>query len=160
MKNVITLLLLLIISATATANDGRYRVSGRVLDDHTMQPLSYAIVKVLNLELLATTDANGTFCIENVPQGPTAIEVRTLGYITRAIQFNLEHNTDLKNIRLKEENLSIPGVEVTARERSTIGTTTYSIDRTTLDHSQALSLNDVMSLADTDMNVMALELDS
>ena len=146
MKNVITLLLLCIISAAATANDGRYRVSGRVLDDHTMQPLSYAIVKVLNLELWATTDANGTFCIENVPQGPTAIEVRTLGYITRAIQFNLEHNTDLKNIRLKEENLSIPGVEVTARKRSTIGTTTYSIDRTTLDHSQALSLNDIMSL--------------
>ena len=146
MKNVITLLLLWIISAAATANDGRYRVSGRVLDDHTMQPLSYAIVKVLNLELLATTDANGTFCIENVPQGPTAIEVRTLGYITRAIQFNLEHNTDLKNIRLKEENLSIPGIEVTARKRSTIGTTTYSIDRTTLDHSQALSLNDIMSL--------------
>ena len=146
MKNVITLLLLCIISAAATANDGRYRVSGRVLDDHTMQPLSYAIVKVLNLELWATTDANGTFRIENVPQGPTTIEVRTLGYITRAIQFNLEHNTDLKNIRLKEENLSIPGVEVTARKRSTIGTTTYSIDRTTLDHSQALSLNDIMSL--------------
>ena len=146
MKNVITLLLICIISAAATANDGRYRVSGRVLDDHTTQPLSYAIVKVLNLELWATTDANGTFRIENVPQGPTAIEVRTLGYITRAIQFNLERNTDLKNIRLKEENLSIPGVEVTARKRSTIGTTTYSIDRTTLDHSQALSLNDIMSL--------------
>lgn len=146
MKHVITLLLLCIISAAATANDGRYRVSGRVLDDHTMQPLSYAIVKVLNLELLATTDANGTFCIENVPQGPTSIEIRTLGYITRAIQFNLERNTDLKNIRLKEENLSIPGVEVTARKRSTIGTTTYSIDRTTLDHSQALSLNDIMAL--------------
>ena len=146
MRNAITLLLICIISAAATANDGRYRVSGRVLDDHTTQPLSYAIVKVLNLELWATTDANGTFRIENVPQGPTAIEVRTLGYITRAIQFNLERNTDLKNIRLKEENLSIPGVEVTARKRSTIGTTTYSIDRTTLDHSQALSLNDIMSL--------------
>ena len=146
MRNAITLLLFLIISAAATANDGRFRVSGRVLDDHTTQPLSYAIVKVLNLELWATTDANGIFCIENVPQGPTAIEVRTLGYITRTLQFNLNHNTDLKNIRLKEENLSIPGVEVTARKRSTIGTTTYSIDRTTLDHSQALSLNDIMSL--------------
>ena len=101
MKNALTLLLFLIISAAATANDGRFRVSGRVLDDHTTQPLSYAIVKVLNLELWATTDANGIFCIENVPQGPTAIEVRTLGYITRTLQFNLNHNTDLKNIRLK-----------------------------------------------------------
>lgn len=144
----------MIISAVATANtssttiaiDGRFKVSGRVIDESTLQPLPYAIVKVSNLDLWATTDVNGTFAIENIPQGPTSIEVRTLGYVTRTVQFNINHNTDLKNIRLKEENLSIPGVEVTARKKSTIGTTTYSIDRNTLDHSQALSLNDIMAL--------------
>lgn len=86
----------------------RFKVSGRVLDDRTMLPLQYAIVKVSNLELWAATDANGKFAIENVPQGAASIEVSTLGYVTR--------------------------------------TTTYSIDRTTLDHSQALSLNDIMAL--------------
>ena len=134
------------VSAAAMADSGRFKVSGRVIDEHTLQPLSYAIVKVSNLDLWATTDANGTFVIENIPQGPTSIEVRTLGYVTRTVQFNINRNTDLKNIRLKEENLSIPGVEVTARKKSTIGTTTYSIDRNTLDHSQALSLNDIMAL--------------
>ncbi len=154
MRKAIALILFLIISAVTTANtsstaiaiDGRFKVSGRVIDEHTLQPLSYAIVKVSNLDLWATTDANGTFVIENIPQGPTSIEVRTLGYVTRTVQFNINRNTDLKNIRLKEENLSIPGVEVTARKKSTIGTTTYSIDRNTLDHSQALSLNDIMAL--------------
>lgn len=124
----------------------RFKVSGRVLDDRTMLPLQYAIVKVSNLELWAATDANGKFAIENVPQGAASIEVSTLGYVTRTIQFNINRNTDLKNIRLKEADLSIPDVEVTARKKSTIGTTTYSIDRTTLDHSQALSLNDIMAL--------------
>lgn len=146
MKKAITLILFLIISAAAMAEGGRFKVSGRVLDSRTMQPLPYAIVKVLNLELWAATDANGMFAIENVPQGPASIEVRTLGYVSRTVQFNLNRNTDLKNIQLKEENLSIPGVEVTARKKSTIGTTTYSIDRATLDHSQALSLNDIMAL--------------
>lgn len=154
MRKAIALILFLIISAVTTANtsstaiaiDGRFKVSGRVIDEHTLQPLSYAIVKISNLDLWATTDANGTFVIENIPQGPTSIEVRTLGYVTRTVQFNINRNTDLKNIRLKEENLSIPGVEVTARKKSTIGTTTYSIDRNTLDHSQALSLNDIMAL--------------
>lgn len=146
MKKAITLILSLIISAAAIADNGRFKVSGCVIDEHTLQPLSYAIVKVSNLDLWATTDANGTFVIENIPQGPTSIEVRTLGYVTRTVQFNINRNTDLKNIRLKEENLSIPGVEVTARKKSTIGTTTYSIDRNTLDHSQALSLNDIMAL--------------
>ena len=154
MRKAIALILFLTISAVATANtsstaiviDGRFKVSGRVIDESTLQPLPYAIVKVSNLDLWATTDANGTFAIENIPQGPTSIEVRTLGYVTRTVQFNVNRNTDLKNIRLKEENLSIPGVEVTARKKSTIGTTTYSIDRNTLDHSQALSLNDIMAL--------------
>lgn len=162
MRKAIALILFLIISAVATANtsstatantssttiaiDGRFKVSGRVIDESTLQPLPYAIVKVSNLDLWATTDVNGTFAIENIPQGLTSIEVRTLGYVTRTVQFNINHNTDLKNIRLKEENLSIPGVEVTARKKSTIGTTTYSIDRNTLDHSQALSLNDIMAL--------------
>ena len=152
MRKAIALILFLIISAVATAKtsataiDGRFKVSGRVIDESTLQPLPYAIVKVSNLDLWATTDANGTFAIENIPQGPTSIEVRTLGYVTRTVQFNINRNTDLKNIRLKEENLSIPGVEVTARKKSTIGTTTYSIDRNTLDHSQALSLNDIMAL--------------
>ena len=118
MRKAIALILFLIISAVATANtsstaiaiDGRFKVSGRVIDESTLQPLPYAIVKVSNLDLWATTDANGTFAIENIPQGPTSIEVRTLGYVTRTVQFNINRNTDLKNIRLKEENLSIPGV--------------------------------------------------
>lgn len=154
MRKAIALILFLIISAVTTSNisatsiviDGRFKVSGRVIDESTLQPLPYAIVKVSNIDLWATTDVNGTFVIENIPQGPTSIEVRTLGYVTRTVQFNINRNTDLKNIRLKEENLSIPGVEVTARKKSTIGTTTYSIDRNTLDHSQALSLNDIMAL--------------
>lgn len=146
MRKAITLLLFLIISAAAIADNIRFKVSGHVLDNRTMQPIQYAIVKVSNLELWAATDANGMFIIENVPQGTVSIEVSTLGYVTRTVQFNIRHNTDLKNIRLKEANLSIPGVEVTARKRSTMGTTTYSIDRTTLDHSQVLSLNDIMAL--------------
>ena len=110
MRKAITLLLFLIISAAAIADNIRFKVSGHVLDNRTMQPIQYAIVKVSNLELWAATDANGMFIIENVPQGTVSIEVSTLGYVTRTVQFNIHHNTDLKNIRLKEANLSIPGV--------------------------------------------------
>ena len=86
MRKAIALILFLIISAVATANtsstaiviDGRFKVSGRVIDESTLQPLPYAIVKVSNLDLWATTDANGTFAIENIPQGTTSNEVRTL----------------------------------------------------------------------------------
>ena len=96
MRKAITLLLFLIISAAAIADNIRFKVSGHVLDNRTMQPIQYAIVKVSNLELWAATDANGMFIIENVPQGTVSIEVSTLGYVTRTVQFNIRHNTDLK----------------------------------------------------------------
>ena len=145
-RNILLLIFFLIETAAVMAGTGRYTVSGRVLDEHDLKPLPYATVKVLNLELWAITDEGGAFTIANVPEGTTTLEITTLGYVTRSISFTLSHNTDLKNIRLKEDNLSLPGVEVTARKQSTTGTTTYTLDRTTLDHSQVLSLNDIMSL--------------
>ena len=145
-RNILLLIFFLIETAVVMAGTGRYTVSGRVLDEHDLKPLPYATVKVLNLELWAITDEGGAFTIANVPEGATTLEITTLGYVTRSISFALNHNTDLKNIRLKEDNLSLPGVEVTARKQSTTGTTTYTLDRTTLDHSQVLSLNDIMSL--------------
>ena len=96
MRKAIALILFLIISAAAIADNIRFKVSGHVLDNRTMQPIQYAIVKVSNLELWAATDANGMFIIENVPQGAVSIEVSTLGYVTRTVQFNISHNTDLK----------------------------------------------------------------
>lgn len=133
-------------TVAAWAGTGHFSVSGRVLDDHDSKPLSYATVKILNMELWAVADDNGSFLITNVPEGQVTVEVRTLGYVTRSFSFKLTRDTDLKNIRMKEDNLSIPGVEVTARKKSTTGATTYTMDRTTLDHSQVLSLGDITAL--------------
>lgn len=146
MRTGLTFLLFFFAILSAFAGTGRFTVSGKVLDDHTMKPLSYATVKVLNLELWAVADDNGSFSIANVPEGQVTVEVRTLGYVTRTVSFLLNRDTDLKNIRMKEDNLSIPGVEVTARKRSATGATTYTMDRTTLDHSQVLSLSDITAL--------------
>lgn len=125
---------------------GGYVVHGRVLDAHSMAPLAYATVRVQNLELWAITNEAGAFTIAHVPGGETTVRVSTMGYATRTITFMLNHDTDLKNIRLKEDNLSLPDVEVTARKQSGTGTTTYTLDRNALDHSQVLSLGDIMSL--------------
>ena len=119
---------------------------GKVIDARSLSPLAYAAVRVQNLELWAITNEAGAFTIAHVPGGETTVQVSTLGYVTRTITFMLNNDTDLKNIRLKEDNLSLPDVEVTARKQSGTGTTTYTLDRTALDHSQVLSLGDIMAL--------------
>lgn len=146
MRIVLTFLLYIVFSSFAFANAGHFSVSGKVVDDVTQKPLSYATIRIQNMELWAISDDNGKFLIANIPTGQVTVEVKTLGYVTRTFTFALNRDTDLKSIRMKEDNLSVPGVEVTARKQSTTGTTTYTLDRTTLDHSQVLSLNDIMSL--------------
>ncbi|MGN1374931.1 MAG: TonB-dependent receptor domain-containing protein [Prevotella sp.] len=123
-----------------------YTVKGRVLDNRTMSPISYASVKVVDLGYSAITDENGLFKINNIRGGKIEISISVLGYVTRTINFNLDNDTDLKNIRLKEDNLSLPEVQVTSKSNINAGTTSYILDRTTLDHSQILNLSDISAL--------------
>ncbi len=146
MRTGITILVFIMATIAAMAGTGRFTVSGTILDDRTMKPLSYATIRIQNVELWAVADDNGHFVIANVPDGQVVVEVKTLGYVTRTVTFRLNRDTDLKNIRMKEDNLSIPGVEVTARKKTAMGTTVYTMDRTTLDHSQVLSLSDITAL--------------
>ncbi len=139
-------LLYIFFSISSIANPNRFSVSGKVVDDITQKPLSYATIRIQNMELWAISDDNGRFVIANVPTGQVTVEVKTLGYVTRTFAFALNRDTDLKNIRMKEDNLSVPGIEVTARKKSVTGATTYIMDRTTLDHSQVLNLSDISAL--------------
>ncbi len=146
MKAKLIIYLLLTAISEILAAGKAYTVSGTVLDERTLKPLAYSTVKIQNMELWAIADGNGRFVIANVPEGQQTIDVKTLGYVTRTVTFMLSKDTDLKNIRLKEDNLSIPGIEVTAKKRTAANTTSYTIDRTTLDHSQVLNLSDITAL--------------
>ena len=142
----VSTLLLLFPAAVTFASTNSHIVSGKILDDKTSQPLAFATVRVKDMDLWAIADDKGNFTLANVPDGALTIEVTTLGYVSRTFRFSLNRDTDLKNIRMKEDNLSIPGVEVTAKKRAGVGTTSYVMDRTTLDHSQVLSLSDITAL--------------
>lgn len=123
-----------------------YTVRGRVFDNRTMAPISYASVQVVDLGYSTITDENGLFKITNIRGGNIDISISVLGYVTRTITFLLDKDTDLKNIRLKEDNLSLPEVQVTSKNNKSAGTTSYILDRTTLDHSQVLNLSDISAL--------------
>lgn len=141
------LMLFLLAAIACTAAAGKvHTVSGTVLDDRTLKPLAYATVKIQNMELWAIADDNGGFSIAGVPEGQQTVEVNMLGYAGRTVTFRLTKDTNLKNIRLKEDNLGLPDVEVTARKRSATNTTVYTMDRTTLDHSQVLNISDITAL--------------
>ena len=101
MRIALTFLLYILFSSYAFANTAHFSVSGKIVDDITQKPLSYATIKILNMELWAISDDNGRFIIPNVPTGQVTVEVKTLGYVTRMFTFAINHDTDLKSIRMK-----------------------------------------------------------
>ena len=66
--------------ATPAAQAKRARVTGRVVDAATNQPLSAANIFILGTPITATTGADGRFVIASAPPGIYTIEAKRLGY--------------------------------------------------------------------------------
>ena len=124
----------------------KYLLTGKVIDDKTSESIPYASVKVNSNGLWSVTDEDGVFSLGNVPEGPVIVEISVMGYAPRQITVNVTKDTDLKNIRLKIDDLSLPDVEVTAQRKTQGGTTSYVMDRSVLDHAQVMNLSDINSL--------------
>lgn len=102
-------------------------ISGKVVDQTNHEPVPYATIVVKNgagTETITgsiTTD-EGTFEINDLPEGPLKVEVQFIGYKTfsKAIVIDKAHKKiDLGTIELQEEAQALNEVEVVA-ERTTI----------------------------------------
>lgn len=119
---------------------------GGTVTDRKGRPVEYASVLLKDCGLWAVTDAKGAFMVRQVPRGRQTLVVQCLGYVKQTVLLNVERNTEGTRIVLAEENLKLGEVEVTARRRSDEATTSYTIDRTALDHQQVLNVTDILTL--------------
>ncbi len=90
MKNSITkifiLVLLLFSSTLIFAQSGVGKLSGKVIDADTKEPLIGANVVVLNTEKGAATDVNGNYFILNITPGTYEVKFSYVGYAPKTIQ--------------------------------------------------------------------------
>ncbi|HEY3113834.1 MAG TPA: carboxypeptidase-like regulatory domain-containing protein, partial [Gemmatimonadaceae bacterium] len=82
-SSVISLLLLVVASASAFAQ-GR-RISGRVTDEGSGQPLANASVSVVGTALGTYTDDQGRFSVTAPDNGPATLRVRRIGYLQKSV---------------------------------------------------------------------------
>lgn len=71
---------LLLLLATLPSVAGTPTLAGRVVDDATGQPVRGARVEVADTSLVAVSDGEGRFAIENLPAGTRAARVMAEGY--------------------------------------------------------------------------------
>lgn len=121
-------------------------VSGKVLVYNTKQPVEFAIVSIPEQGLWATTNENGEFCIRSVRAGKFTLVINCLGYQKCNNTYeNISGLPENHIFYIRQDNLQLTEVVVTAQKRKDEISTSYNIDRNALNHIQANGISDVIS---------------
>ena len=131
---------------TAVAVAQHVSISGVVTDEESKQPVEFASLLLKDNGQWAVTGSDGRFTIKSVPTGKAVLTIQCLGYATRTITLNITKDIPRLQIQLKQESLKLDEVTVTAKRKRDEATTSYSIDRTTLDNQQVLNVSDIAAL--------------
>jgi outer membrane receptor protein involved in Fe transport len=84
--NLLATLVLLLLSTSLFAQTGVGKMSGKVLDADTKEPLIGANIILLNTNLGAATDIDGNYFILNITPGTYEVKVSYVGYAPKTIQ--------------------------------------------------------------------------
>lgn len=144
MKHILALLLTFMVVCAASLRAQPYRVSGRVIDAQTHEPLVFATVVHQTTQQGTVVGEDGRFMLRNLPKGKANIEVRLFGYVPQMLTFTLTKDTSIV-VMLVEQDLRLDEVTVTSQKQH-IETTAYTVDRTSLEHNQIVNVNDVTVL--------------
>lgn len=84
--NLLASLVFLLLSAAVFAQTGVGKMSGKVIDADTKEPLIGANIILLNTNLGAATDIDGNYFILNITPGTYEVRVSYVGYALKTIQ--------------------------------------------------------------------------
>lgn len=146
MKKYALLLLFLFVQNLAFAQTGeRHRISGRVLDNATNEPLPMAPVQIRGLAIFTVTDTDGRFTFDAVPNGEHVFVVQYLGYQTLEKNVTVTREIDNLILQLNIQSLTLGSVEVIAQRGTGMNTSSF-IGAQAIEHVQAVSIRDIMQL--------------
>ncbi len=84
--NLLAFLVLLLSSTAIFAQTGVGKISGKVLDADTKEPLIGANIIIMNTNLGAATDIEGNYFILNITPGTYDVKVSYVGYAAKTVQ--------------------------------------------------------------------------
>lgn len=93
MKKMLKLLMLLLLTSTFVLAQ-RYSISGVIKAADSGEKLTGANVYINDLQTGATTDIDGKYAIQNVPNGTYELTVSFVGYVTQKVNIRVNNNID------------------------------------------------------------------
>lgn len=146
LKTCAYILLLALLCTALPMQAQQLRLAGLVYDADTEKPVAFASILIAESGQWAVSNEKGFFSIKNVLPGKAMITVQCLGYQKRSFYVELTHDVTDMRFRLKPENLKLDEVTVVAKRKENEATTSYTVDRHTLDQQQILNISDVQTL--------------
>jgi hypothetical protein len=135
-----------IIPKVSVANaQERVKLEGVVTVRESEEPVPYAQVLIKELSLWGFSNDEGKFSISGIIPGTYTLEVVSLGYQTITLPVTLDKNVSNFRVQLREENLKLDDVIVTAKAGNSMNSSSR-VDKKAIEHVQATSLADVMQL--------------
>ena len=120
--------------------------SGVVAEKKSGAPVEYATVLVEATGQWAVTDAQGRFTIQAVSVPKSTVSIASLGYVTLEQVLDFGQLKEPVSFLLEEDNLTLNGAVVTAKENEASATTSRTIDKTALEHVQLMNVSSIASL--------------
>ncbi|MDR1583273.1 MAG: TonB-dependent receptor, partial [Prevotellaceae bacterium] len=112
------LLTVLFLFLVSFAKAGAREVSGIVRDSETSEPVEGATVLIKTTNNGTTTNINGYYNIRNLNRGHYTMEVAALSYRTVEMDFEIRQSDTVVDIYIKNEDIVMDGIVVSARQRS------------------------------------------
>jgi TonB-dependent receptor len=104
---------LLLLSTDLLAKGSLY---GIIKDQSTKEGLGFASVGIPQLNIGATTELDGAYRLDNIPDGKHVVVVRYLGYVEQRFDIEIKNGQSLElNVSLQPEGVSLETVQVTAQ---------------------------------------------
>lgn len=130
----------------AQKNTG-FKLTGKIYEQDGLKlvPLPYATISLNDYAINTVTGPDGAYVLEGIPSGKTTLTVQFLGKVTFSTIIDMKKDSKL-DVTLKDEDFKIKEIVVTAEANKAGQSTASKISRTAMDHLQATSLDDVLSL--------------
>lgn len=108
-------------------------------------PMEFALVSIPDYGIAVSTSVDGAYVLSGVPKGKAAVKVSYVGKVSIERIVDVSGPVSL-DFTMSEENFKLKEVMVTAQLTQAGGATSSIIGRNAMDHMQATSLADVLSL--------------
>lgn len=136
----------------AHAQDGKGRITGRVVDSKSAQGLTNAQVAVPELGLMTLTDMDGRYFLDRVPSGRHEVRVNLLGYAPKVIAdvVVVSGQAARVNLSLDQTAIEVEAITVTARMEAGATAALLEAQKNAVSVTEAVGQEEIARSPDTD----------